>query len=434
MGAQDWINDLTGAEDGEDDRPSLFEDNFRKLVEDDDLDSITVSTLESQLDRIDDPELLAKAVERDGRTTAEDAYKSRIGEINAEQQPDSSDESGEEPEPEPEPEVEEVEDDGDADQSEGSESVSEPEDVQDDASPSDRSESADTGSSTESELPSVDVSSLAPSAVSREQAAAAEKERSMLVWGPEGSGKTHVAHSAPEPIAYIDTEGKASELASKFDKEIVYWEATNYDQAEDALDEAIDLLDAYAEHGVMGTIVVDSMTKMWEYAKVSWAKLAYQTDKLSEVNFKSALQGEDDWKQIKARHNEEFRDRILDLPYHAVFTAGRKENYDYDGSDFQTRWQPDGERWNKYAVKEVVNLRVGPDGKTVGDLRKAARTRYSFVGLEWPTWDKIYDAIDRISEAEQQPGDVDVTQWEFDVVDGQPISGPSDDEEEEDDE
>lgn len=469
--AQDWIDDLTDPDD-EDGSPSLFEDNFRKMVEDDDLDSMTVSTLENQIDRVDDPELLATAIETDGRTTAEEVYKKRLDEIetpgpeesegeetlqadDAEGSdeptvdPEKVDEAKEETEDSVDDIVDSINDDGEDevesevveeaeelaeemaeedDDREAAETPSEDEESAADPAPPEPDEAVADGTGSVStdpsgDLPDVDVSSLAPNAVDRTAAADAEKERTLLVWGPEGTGKSHVAHSAPEPIAYIDTEGKADELAEKFDKQIFYWQPSDYKEAKAALEEAEDLLAAYYEEGVRGTLVVDSMSVMWEWAQIDYAKFAYQTENLSEVNFKSALQGEKDWSKIKARHNEEFRDRILGTPYHVVFTAGEKEDYN---DNFEARMVPDGEKHNKYAVKDVVRVRVDEaTGKTAADLRKAARTRYSFVGLEWPDFEKIYDAIGQIAEAEQDPEPVDLDDWEFGVVEGQPVQDPS---------
>ena len=477
-GAQDWIDDLTDASDGGDDGPSLFEDNFRKMLEDNDIESMTLQTLEGQIERINDPELLADAIEADDRKGAEEIYRNRIGEINSDNidesdDADGSDDAVEMGDEEEQAEVDEVDDadegedqestgddvlndlvdgedesDGDveevewggegdhppgldeADDAEGTEDArsdsSEDSEPEEDQSPSEDDESAETGRSDSSGIvkPDVDVSSLAPNAVERHEAAQQTQPRTLFVWGTEGTGKTHIGHTAPAPVCAIDTEGKAAELAPKFDdKEIFYWVVDDYREAIEALEEALALLDAYAEEGIIGTLVVDSMTVMWEYAQVDYAKIVYQTEKLSEVDFKSALQNEKDWTKIKARHNEEFRDRILQSGYNVVMTAGEREAY---GDDFEAEMEPDGEKHNKYAVKEVVRVRVDEDGQTVADLRKAAQTRYAFVGLEWPTWDKIYDAIRDLYSAEQAPDEVPVDDWEFDVVKGQPVSDPSD--------
>lgn len=452
--AQDWIDDLTDPSDDDDSEDvqtgtTLFEENFRKMVETGDIEDMTVSTLREQVEKIEDPEILAEAIDADERTTAIDVYEDRIGEINAERQT-AEDES----------EATEESDVSD-ESSEGAESGVSTEESEDDPNPPEGTEESSAGSTTVSEgsddettdeeesetdaepdpepepesepetesandgLPDVDVSSLAPDAISREEAAGRDKQRTLLVWGPEGSGKSHVAHSAPEPICYIDTEGKADELSGKFDKRIHYFVADDYKEAKSALEQALDVLGEYFDAGVRGTLVVDSMTAMWEYAKVDYAKLVYQTEDLSEVNFQSELEGEKDWTKIKARHNEEFRERILESPYNVVFTSGQKEDYNavFDGGGKQMI--PDGEKWNKYAVKDVVRLRRDGTGRTVGDLRKAARTRYSFMDLVWPTWDDIYSAIDQIAEAEQADEEIDLTDWEFGVVDGQPVQNPS---------
>lgn len=444
MSADEWLNDLQGDDGG---GGSLFQDNFRRMVEGDEVDSLNVQTIRNQIGQITDRELLADAIEADDRDDAVEAYRERLGELNAENQSgddgDEADESvvadevaeeiveaAEETDDEtreeaaeeaPEPPDEE----GDAqDAADGSESESDVDET--DGSDDAENSADDQGDGSERTVPEVDVSSIAPDALSRDAAidAAAESTHTMLVWGPEGTGKTHIGHSAPGPIAYIDTEGKANEIADKFDKEIHYFQPDDYQEAKAAMEQALELLAAYREHGVTGTIVVDSMTVMWEWAQVDYALFAYQTDDLSEVNFQGIV--EKDWAEIKRRHNTDFRDVILDSPYHVVFTAGEREKYDAD-NDWETQMEPDGEKHNKYAVKDEIRLRVDEQGRTVADLQKAARTRYSFVGLPWPEWESIYDAIETIADGEKQGKDVVgySTTLDAKIVEGQPTAdGP----------
>jgi hypothetical protein len=441
--AQSWVDEVEDTDDDDDENVggSLFAEKFERLVDQGDVENITVSTLEERIGEIDDPDLLSEAHDQDTRTTAEDTYQGRIAELNSEDAEPSDEESEDEVEAEEAEESEggsmldDVDDDEESEEDNVESTNDDSDTAQDDAdedeseevqSPSkDSEESSDAHSATSegnSDLPDVDVSSIAPNAERRADRAGHETPRQLLVWGQEGTGKTHVAHSAPEPIAYIDLEGKADELADKFDKELYYWTPEDFDEAKKALDEALELLAAYHEKGVRGTIVVDSMTTLWEMVKVDYAKWAYQTDKLSEVNFQSQLEGSDDWSKIKARHNEEYRDRILESPYHVVFTSGAKEDYNavMQGADGKPMTD-DGERRNRYEVKDVVRLRVDDQGRTVADLHKSARTRYSFAGLPWAEWDDIYGAIDDISAAEQSDEAVDTSQWDFDVYEGQPI-------------
>jgi len=454
-----WLDDVKGGDASEDDdTPTLFEDNFRDLVQDGDIETLNVQTIKENIADITDQELLAEAVEVDSRTTAEDAYQDRIGELNQAEQETETDDG--EPETdnsddavavgdEGESEEEEQADDQDVVQSDGSEGSedtdeavgtgqSNPDEVESENEGQDTSEEtngSETSPEPDSDGPEVDVNvaAIAPDAKTREEAIEEENPRDTLVWGQEGTGKTHVAHTAPGPIAYIDTEGKADEIADKFDKEVFYFEVANYQEASDALDRAFDLLSAYRNEGVTGTVVVDSLTKMWGWAKEDYQQLAYPSaDGPGEVDFKSALQGEDDWTQIKRRHNTEFRQRIVESPYNSVFTATAKEDYNavMQGASGKPM-VPDGEKDNAYVVMEVVRLRVNDDGTTVGDLHKSARTRRSFKDLQWPDWDSIYDAIDRIAEAEKSEDTVDVSSWPFGVVDGKPTYVDTSDEDDE---
>jgi hypothetical protein len=474
MSAEDWLDDIKGAEDGEDSddeqTSTLFEDNFRRMVEADDVESLNPQTIENQIDQIDDLELLAEAADLDDRDETREVYEDRVAQINAERKEDDEEpedtedeseadgtsdtvEMGDETEQEevreeePEPangETEETAHDGDGSEEEEPEveeapqveseedevevPTESPEDIEEEIEEMEQNEEPSGGSD---DLPDVDIGSLAPDAMTREEAAEADTAHTMLVWGQEGTGKTHVAHTAPEPIAYIDTEGKADEIADKFDKRVFYFQPDDYQEAKRAMKQAFNVLDKYREAGVTGTLVVDSITKLWEWSKEDYQELAYPSaDSPDEVDFKSALQGENDWTQIKRRHNGDFRQRIIESPYHVVFTATAKEDYnaviqdDADGKPMI----PDGEKDNPYVVKDVVRLRVNDEGKTVADLHKSAKTRYSFLGLLWPEWDDIYDAIEMVAEAEASPDPVDVTQWPFDVMEGKPTYVSEDDE------
>lgn len=452
MSSEDWMSDLVDESDDTDETEesspdagglSIFESNFKELVESGEVADFDLDTLEAQVSKVETPALLDDAVSSDPRDDARSVYEERLGELNTEDlneessggdETDSSQGSSDtEHEPTDETSDEETTQTpsvptGDPvesalSESAASESNSGGEQPQSDAGESESAPHDDLG---------FNVQQVAPDAVSRTEAAESEKVRSLFVWGPEGSGKTHVAHTAPGPICYIDTEGKADELAPKFSrKRIWYFEVGDYSAAKDAMQQSLTLLrKVKSETGVRGTIVVDSMTALWEYSKVDYAKYKYQTEDLSEVDFKSQLQGGKDWTKIRARHNDEFRDVILDSPFHVVLTSGEKENYNYDedAQDFNERMTPDGEKRNEYAVKEVVRLKIAPDGQTVGSLRKAAKTRFSFMDMEWPDWNSIYGAIDRLYEAEQSAGSVDVSDWEFSVVKGQPVNGGESDE------
>lgn len=270
------------------------------------------------------------------------------------------------------------------------------------------------------------LSQSAPDAVTLAEAAQMDPRWTLLVWGDEGTGKSHFAHTAPQPICYLDTEGKAANLAEKFnDKEVVYFDATDYDAARTALVQSLDLLgDVKAAHGRVGTIVVDSMSKLWEFAQQKHVDEHYVTkESPADVTFKSGLQGGDDWKKIKKYHNARFRDVLAECRFHVVMTAMAEEDYNavMEGADGKPM-KPQGEKNNKYAVENIVRLRAAESGETVGDLLKTDRTRLRFRGLEWPEFDDVVDYIDRISTAELADGSVDVSDWDVDVVRGSPAA------------
>lgn len=582
---QSWLNDIAG----DDDTPSLFEDQFRDMVEDEDLEALTADTIADRVDEISDPDLLAEAIETDDRDTCVNAYETRLDELDtdttatdaggdaaaaSDAAADTSDSADVDDGPDTEAPGDHADADGgektvgvegamadligedDADagggdddsgadggagsassdpqadsSSDGTQTTSDEKesadgpdtgeesvdvlkcDICDDAfaqefaetddgeeialcrachaefesrsdgagddaagqqddattaqpttaaaevdetthTTSDGEESADgstaataaaadggaaaaaAGPHSDDPAPAVDavtsdIADLAPDAVACQEAAVDAGPRSVLVWGEEGTGKSHFAHSAPAPVMYIDTEGKARELADKFsDKRLFYFEVDDYAETIDAVNQALDALAAVQdEHGLRGTVVVDSMTTFWDWCKIDYVQTAFPSaDHPEEVDFQSALQGEDDWKQIRSiRHNRKLREPLLRSPFNVVLVASAKEDYGATISQGVTPMKPDGERRNPYEVKDVVHLRTDDQGHTVGDLSKSARTRHAFEGLEWPEWDDVREAVDQIYAAEQADEPVDVTRWPFDVTEGQPMaSDPSD--------
>lgn len=439
-----WVDDVTGSTDDDSDTRSLFEENLERMVEEGTLGSLNPQTVANNIGDVDDLALLSAAVDAAeeidndaARERISDLIRERVGELNREQQAEAEDaESGNGQEP--------VADDDVPDSTSESETTGSPsgdESEPANATTADGSESDDTAaevadggvepkSGPSSEMPEVDLSHLAPGATPRSEAASEQNPSTLLVWGREGTGKSHIAHSAPKPIAYIDTEGKASELAEKFADPIYYWTPESFAEARDALSEAFDVLSAYRDEGVTGTIVVDSMTVMWEWAQLHhMLQTQPSASSVAEAreNFEASFgDGNGDWQTIKGYHNTQFRDRILDSPYNVVLTSGEKMDYSLEDGNMDKSPTDDGEKHNRYAVKDVVRLHSNADGRTEADLLKAAKTRYSFVGLEWPTWDLIYQAIGEISEAEQADAEVDVSQWDYGVIDGQPVTDPSD--------
>jgi len=90
---------------------------------------------------------------------------------------------------------------------------------------------------------STDLSSLAPNAMDVNEASERESQHKIMCWSDEGQGKTHFGYTMPDPICFIDTENKADDIAHKFqDKEVYIWQPSDFDEACQHRDEALNFL------------------------------------------------------------------------------------------------------------------------------------------------------------------------------------------------
>lgn len=265
------------------------------------------------------------------------------------------------------------------------------------------------------------IERLAPDAVSGDDAAAMESKARILIWGNPGMGKTHFSYTMPEPVAMIDTERKGEAIVDKFDKEIFLWQPTDWDSAREALDQAIDLLDHWQrEHDERGTIVVDSMSEMWELSQQKHVQEHYPGKSVDEVEFQSAFgSGQGDWKIIKRYHNAKFRDVMLDTPYHICWTAMAKEDYGQqmeEDLDY-TPMTPAGESKNEFRASDVLRLVEADDGAPVGILQKSSLTKHRYAGLRFPTYEKHRTLIEAIQDVETTDGqDALTADYPYDVT------------------
>lgn len=256
-----------------------------------------------------------------------------------------------------------------------------------------------------------EITDIAPSAETKDEAEAHDKLWRFLIYGNPGTCKTHFSLSMPGPIMHIDTEGKGNEIYDKFDKQILHWNVDNYDEATQALAEALDTLTAIKagdvedfEAGTTGTIVVDSMAEMWEWAQQKYVSMAYPGKDVDDVEFQSALQGgrDSDWKAIKRLHNDEFRAKMVQSDFHLCWTAKSSEDFGavLSGEADDPPKKPSGEKNNVYKCSELLHVFEGDEGRPMGNLKKTSLTKLKFGRMPWPEFGTVSETVQSMYEAE----------------------------------
>lgn len=414
-----------------DEERTEFEKQLRTLLVTNSVESLDVGVLEENVPDCDDVEALEKALQIEEREDARELYIARLNELGEESDegnPFLADGDEDEQEENPFDSVDDAEDDQ-AEQEEETEG-----EQSDNPAESDPTETTDGGSDP------VSVRDIAPDAMTVTEAAEKDRRWTTMVWGEPGLGKSHFAMSATSPVVVIDTEGKADELAHKFAEDGAYedpfiFQPSDFDEAKTALEQALSLLDAFREEdGVVGTLVVDSMSVMWGWSQQKYVDKFYpQADDVSEVDLQTGFgSGKSDWKQIKNYHNVQFRQQMIDSPYHLVWTAMSEDDYDAQiNNDARDAEKPAGEKENVYKVDEVIRIKESPDdGAPIAELQKSGKVKHRYTGLRYPTFDKHQDVIEAIDDAEANDASIASIEAKYGVtiVEGNPEYVQEDDE------
>ena len=135
----------------------------------------------------------------------------------------------------------------------------------------------------------------------------------LLVEGAQGSGKTHLAYTFPQPIFHIDTENRGDKVGAKFKAggAQVYWKVVkNFHDIRRTMDELI------FPHFQAGTIIIDSGSELQTWAEAEWL-LQSKKEKVYPLVL---------WSQVFAKV-----DRIVgamrDRGFYVVITARLKPEY-----------------------------------------------------------------------------------------------------------
>lgn len=179
----------------------------------------------------------------------------------------------------------------------------------------------------------------------------------ILVYGYRSSGKTHFACSAPSPVIVLDSENRVGIIVGKFSeidgkqKRIYSKQWRNFEQLDKATDMAIKTLtNNKKKTGETGTIVIDSVSRVWDEIHNDYIKKKYGENAIrSEVK----LDPMNDYKELNEIHNK-WLQKLLDSGINIILTATAKGDYTEDRYN-PSGVKPEGHKHLPHAVDYVIH-------------------------------------------------------------------------------
>lgn len=182
----------------------------------------------------------------------------------------------------------------------------------------------------------------------------ADEKRGLKVgiYGDFGTGKTHFALTAPEPIYIIDTEMGSAPLAHTFKgKDINVIDVAEQDATAsyEKISAAIDLIAAQEK---IGTVIFDSITDLWEicqeYAKVN----------IFKIKPEARLAQQWDWGVINKLYMKMLM-KLLRLDCNLIITGREAEIYAGAGqitNQVKPKWQKTTGFWVDFVLHNTKQI------------------------------------------------------------------------------
>lgn len=220
-----------------------------------------------------------------------------------------------------------------------------------------------------------------------------KKRINVAVFGLPGTGKTNFCLTAPEPICIIDTEVGVSLLKDQFpNKKIIVEVITptsvrdGYEQTLRKVEELLPLI----QKGLIGTVVLDSITDIWEFAQ------DYTKDKVWNLKPEDKLKQQWDWGTIYKMYNKIIK-RLLTADCNVILTGKAGEKYAGAGKPLGTyagKWMKD----TPYAMDYVLEMRRIVENNTVSFIAYIEKSRVrgkELIGkkIDNPSWDKLAELL-----------------------------------------
>lgn len=222
------------------------------------------------------------------------------------------------------------------------------------------------------------------------------KSSVMALYGMFHAGKTHFAATAPLPVVFIDTERRCDRIIKRMpaerQKEMFVFDVLEYAEVGSGDIDYVKMLDrfqleivsfanelkAQAADGVVGTIVVDSMSDIVRWYD-QW--LRQQPDvNMNKIQFE------------KGRSKTEIR-HIVDIfkvtGWNIIMTFKSKQQWNEDGVPID-KYNPEWSNDLGYSSDFIVNI------KKIGDRREYLLTKNAFGSTDLLIEDVDWDGFHKI--------------------------------------
>lgn len=180
----------------------------------------------------------------------------------------------------------------------------------------------------------------------------------VLIYGGFGTGKSHFALTAPEPVYVIDTEKGVKPLLENFkDKEIYVlnvYDSSAKDTYENILN-SLKELHVLQKEGKVGTIVFDSITDLWEVCQT------YAKEEIWKMRDADKIKQQWDWGVINKLYYKVLRNLLFSFDCNIILTARMGEIYVAAGQptgSYKPKCQKETEYWtgvNVFNETKVIN-------------------------------------------------------------------------------
>lgn len=211
------------------------------------------------------------------------------------------------------------------------------------------------------------------------------------LYGISGTGKTHFGLTAPEPIIIFDTETGASLLAPNFkgkDIKVVNLFNENSVKSWEKYVQAVDAVIKLAEEGKVKTIIVDSMTDVWEFCQ------DYAKETIWKIKSTARLNQQWDWGTINKLYKQQLL-KLINTKANVIFTSRASEDYmsaGHPSGTYSPRWQKD----TSYQLDYVMEMKFNKQQQTfIGIFNKSRTKGQELIGKQVDNinWDKLVESI-----------------------------------------